>query len=64
MSHIEQYLEVLRCPACRASVGLTPDRTGLRCTQCRRIYPIKDEIPQMIVEEAVIAPDDASPPSE
>jgi hypothetical protein len=28
--------------------------TGLRCGQCRRVYPIKDDIPVMLIDEATI----------
>jgi uncharacterized protein YbaR (Trm112 family) len=26
--------------------------TGLRCDTCRRVYPIKDDIPVMLLDEA------------
>jgi uncharacterized protein YbaR (Trm112 family) len=47
-----QLLEILACPVCKVSVTLTPDRSGLRCGQCLRVYPIQDDIPIMLVEEA------------
>jgi uncharacterized protein len=31
-----------------------PDGGGLKCVNCRRIYPIRDEIPVMLIDEAVI----------
>jgi len=33
-------------------VHLTDDDTGLRCEKCHRVYPIRDDIPVMLVEEA------------
>jgi LSD1 subclass zinc finger protein len=45
-------LEILVCPECRTPVRLVADGTGLRCATCRRVYPIKDDIPVMLVEEA------------
>jgi hypothetical protein len=48
-----QLLEILACPVCKVSVTLTRDGQGLRCGQCFRVYPIQDDIPIMLVEEAV-----------
>jgi uncharacterized protein YbaR (Trm112 family) len=28
----------------------------LKCPQCRRVYPIKDDIPVMLIDEATIEP--------
>jgi uncharacterized protein YbaR (Trm112 family) len=51
-------LEILACPACRARVVLKRDGSGLKCVSCHRVYPIRDEIPVMLVDEAVLEPDD------
>lgn len=50
----EQLLEILVCPACRAKVELKPDGSGLKCVECKRVYPIRDDIPVMLVDEAEI----------
>ncbi len=47
-------LEVLACPVCKTAVKLTPDKKGLKCAKCGRVYPIKDDIPIMLVDEATI----------
>jgi uncharacterized protein YbaR (Trm112 family) len=47
-------LEILACPACKAKVELKPDSSGLKCTECKRVYPIRDDIPVMLIDEAVI----------
>ena len=47
-------LEILVCPACKAPVRLVNDGTGLKCDTCRRVYPIKDDIPVMLVDEATV----------
>jgi len=49
-----ELLEILVCPACRAKVELKPDRSGLKCVACHRVYPIRDEIPVMLIDEAQI----------
>jgi uncharacterized protein YbaR (Trm112 family) len=33
---------------------MKPDRSGLRCVSCHRLYPIRDEIPVMLIDEATI----------
>ena len=53
-----RLLEILACPLCKTEVELTPDGTGLVCRSCRRRYPIVDDIPIMLVEEATILPED------
>lgn len=45
-------LDILACPLCKTEVRLTPDGGGLKCVACRRVYPIRDDIPVMLVEEA------------
>jgi len=47
-------LEILCCPACRAKVELKSDGSSLKCVNCHRVYPIRDDIPIMLVDEAVI----------
>jgi hypothetical protein len=54
MSISKELLEILACPLCKEPVSLTPDASGLRCPKCNRIYPIRDDIPVMLVEEATI----------
>lgn len=49
-----QLLEILACPLCKESVKLTEDKKGLKCVKCKRIYPIRDGIPIMLIEEAVV----------
>ncbi len=43
-------LDILACPACKTTVKLDGDR--LVCMQCGRRYPIRDDIPVMLIEEA------------
>jgi hypothetical protein len=47
-------LDILVCPVCKSRVELLPDESGLKCVSCRRVYPIRDEIPVMLPEEAKI----------
>lgn len=54
MAISQDLLEILVCPACKAPVALTKDGRGLKCQACRRVYPIRDDIPVMLVDEAKI----------
>ncbi len=49
-----QLLEILACPNCKTAVKLVKDGTALKCATCSRVYPIKDDIPVMLVDEATI----------
>lgn len=51
-----ELLKILVCPEDRAPVRLVRGGQGLRCDQCRRVYPIRDDIPVMLVDEATIEP--------
>ncbi len=53
-------LDILVCPVCKTRVELLDDESGLKCVSCRRVYPIRDEIPVMLPEEATIAEKDRS----
>jgi uncharacterized protein YbaR (Trm112 family) len=50
-------LEILVCPDCKTPVRLVNNGTGLRCDTCRRVYPIKDDIPVMLIDEATVEND-------
>ncbi len=50
----QELLEILVCPACKVKVELKPDGSGLKCVECHRVYPIRDEIPVMLIDEATI----------
>jgi uncharacterized protein YbaR (Trm112 family) len=54
MSLDPQLLEILACPECKGDVKMTADDEGLKCMKCHRVYPIKDHIPVMLIDEATI----------
>jgi len=54
MAISQDLLEILVCPACKAPVALTEDGRGLKCSACKRVYPVRDDIPVMLVDEATI----------
>lgn len=54
MAVSQELLEILACPACKAKVELSPDGNALKCVECKRVYPIRDDIPVMLIDEAII----------
>jgi uncharacterized protein YbaR (Trm112 family) len=54
-----ELLEILVCPLCKAPLLTvsTAGGEGLKCTQCRRVYPIREDIPVMMIDEATIDPE-------
>ena len=57
MSISKELLDILVCPVCKQPVHLLPDESGLKCAGCKRVYPVRDDIPVMLPEEATIAPE-------
>lgn len=49
-----ELLEILACPQCKTPVTLVHDKTALKCATCKRVYPIKDDIPVMLLDEATV----------
>jgi uncharacterized protein YbaR (Trm112 family) len=49
-------LQLLVCPKCHKPLALVHDDTGLKCPECHRVYPIKDDLPVMLIDEATIEP--------
>ena len=45
-------LEILACPACHASLRVDDEAGELVCTGCGLAYPVRDDIPVMLVDEA------------
>jgi uncharacterized protein len=54
MAISKDLLEILVCPVCRAELEMKPDESGLKCVECHRVYPIRDDIPVMLIDEAKI----------
>lgn len=50
-----ELLEIILCPACHGT--LAEKNEGLKCQSCRRVYPVRDNIPILLVEEASIDPE-------
>ena len=48
-----ELIAILACPKCKGELELTPEQDGLICRTCDVAYPIRDEIPVMLVDEAI-----------
>lgn len=58
-----QLLEILACPSpdhapLRPGTPSDPDADALTCTSCGRVFPVRDGIPVLLLDEA-IEPDDS-----
>ena len=58
MSVDAELLDILACPNCKTPVVLVHDDTALKCNTCHRVYPIKDDIPVMLIDEATVEQND------
>jgi uncharacterized protein YbaR (Trm112 family) len=58
MAISKELLDILVCPLCRTPVKLTANGDGLKCQTCRRVYPVRGDIPVMLIDEAQVEPDD------
>jgi len=53
MAFNKDLLDILACPKCKGSLSLQPEEDGLACPKCKVVYPVKDEIPIMLVDQAI-----------
>jgi len=54
MAVSQELLDILVCPKCKTPVKLTREGDGLKCSTCNRVYPVRDDTPIMLVDEARI----------
>jgi uncharacterized protein YbaR (Trm112 family) len=53
MAISQDLLDILACPKCKGDIHLNQTADGLICNSCRLMYPIKDDIPIMLIDEAI-----------
>jgi uncharacterized protein YbaR (Trm112 family) len=46
----KELLDILACPLCKTEIKLENDK--IVCTNCGRRYPVRDDIPVMLIDEA------------
>ena len=47
-----ELLEILACPKCKGEIFLNSAGDGLICKACSLVYPIRDDVPVMLIDEA------------
>jgi uncharacterized protein YbaR (Trm112 family) len=53
----KELLDILACPKCKGAVQIEDDGSTLICYNCRLAFPIKDDIPIMLIDEASQLPE-------
>lgn len=52
MSLSKELLAILVCPKCKGELEYRDDESTLVCRACRLGYPVRDDIPIMLIDEA------------
>ncbi|HOD66111.1 MAG TPA: Trm112 family protein [candidate division Zixibacteria bacterium] len=48
----DKLLSKLACPKCRGPLSFDADQNRLLCSACRLSYPVREDIPVLLVDEA------------
>ena len=49
----KELIKILACAACKGKLTVKPAEDGLGCSKCGVVYPVKDDIPIMLVDQAI-----------
>lgn len=52
----QDLLEILVCPVCKKPLVLKTNPEALKCNACHRVYPVRDDIPILLVDQATTDP--------
>jgi len=52
MSLSKDLLDILACPQCKGPVKYSPDAQEICCESCQLAFPVRDDIPVMLIDEA------------
>jgi uncharacterized protein YbaR (Trm112 family) len=52
MALSKDLLDILACPQCKGPVQYVEPAQQICCAACRLAYPVRDDIPVMLVDEA------------
>lgn len=52
----QDLLEILVCPACKKPLIHRGNPESLKCAACLRVYPVRDDIPVMLIDQATVEP--------
>lgn len=48
----KELLDILACPKCKGELRTNKKGDGIICDMCKLVYPIRDDIPVMLIDEA------------
>jgi tetraacyldisaccharide 4'-kinase len=60
----QELLDILACPKCKGEIRLRDDQSALLCDNCRLAYPVRENIPVMLIDEAESFTTDSDPSAE
>ncbi len=46
----KELLDILCCPKCKGDLLYQHDKSTLTCKKCGTVYPVRNDIPVMVVE--------------
>ena len=49
----KELLDILACPKCKGDLIYREQESFLACEKCKLMYPVRDNIPVMLIDEAV-----------
>lgn len=55
----QDLLDILVCPACKQPLEHRENKSdgeSLKCAACRRVFPVRDNIPVLLLDEAATDP--------
>ncbi len=52
MTLSQELLDILACPQCKGPLLYQQSSNRLLCEACRLVYPVRDGIPVLLVDEA------------
>ena len=47
-----ELMDILACPKCKQAVILADDQLSISCATCKLRFPVRDDIPVMLIDEA------------
>ena len=53
MALSKDLLEILVCPQCKGAIVPDEKHEKLICPACKLAYPVRDDIPVMLIDEAL-----------
>jgi hypothetical protein len=60
----KELLDVLCCPQCKGDLLYEPEKDTLTCEKCRKVYPIRNNIPIMLIDEELRSDPANEPPEQ